>query len=111
MGARSAKAGFSDLVVVCTRCAKRQGLAKREVRGGLKRAWKRGHPGRKVRIVGTGCLGPCPKRGLAAATIGSLARRRVLLLDPALPPDATAEALLHDSGDGPQPLPLAPERP
>lgn len=97
-GARSAKAGFSELVVICTRCAKRQGFAKREVRGMLKRALKRSHPARKVRIVETGCLGPCPKRSLAAATTGSLAGGRILLLDPALSPDEAVAALLPDFG-------------
>ncbi len=94
---RTAKAPFSDLVVVCAKCAKRQGIGKREVGRGLKRAFKRAAPARKVKVVVTGCLGPCPKHLIAAATPASLAARRLLLLDPDLNLETLA-ALLPDFG-------------
>lgn len=94
---RAAKADFDDLVVVCSKCAKRQGLPKRAFGRSLKRAFKREMQGRKMRVVETGCLGPCPKRLIAVATHGSISRRRVLLLDPALPP-ATVRGLLPETG-------------
>lgn len=90
---RTAKAGFDDLVVVCAKCAKRQGLAKRAFGRSLKQAFKRETGGRKMRVVEAGCLGPCPKRLIAVATPESIGRRRVLLLDPVLPP-ATVRALI-----------------
>ncbi|MET0427864.1 MAG: (2Fe-2S) ferredoxin domain-containing protein [Microvirga sp.] len=82
---RAAKADFDDLVVVCSKCAKRQGLAKREFGRSLKRAFKRETGGRKMRVVEAGCLGPCPKRQIAVATPESIGRSRVLLLEPTLP--------------------------
>ncbi|MFD6318920.1 hypothetical protein [Methylorubrum thiocyanatum] len=91
---RTAKAGFSDLVLVCRKCAKRQGVDRKQIGRAIKRAFKQvprekgagkdTGKGFKVRILETGCLGPCPKRMLTLATPDSLARRRVLLVDPAL---------------------------
>ena len=89
---RTAKTNLSEIVVVCSKCAKRQGLRGRDLRALLKKAGKRaardGGAGR--RIVESGCLGPCPKRAVAVATGASVAAGRVVLLDPAA--DA-AEAL------------------
>ncbi|WP_246733075.1 (2Fe-2S) ferredoxin domain-containing protein [Methylobacterium sp. BTF04] len=93
-----ARAGFSDVVLVCTKCAKRQGLKKGTLRGMLKRALKRGSGGRKTRVIEVGCLGPCPKRALAVATSASLAAHRIHLLDPALAPEAAAALLFPDFG-------------
>ncbi|GJE80637.1 hypothetical protein [Methylorubrum thiocyanatum] len=91
---RTAKAGFSDLVLVCRKCAKRQGVDRKQIGRAIKRAFKQvprekgagkdTGKGFKVRVLETGCLGPCPKRMLTLATPDSLARRRVLLVDPAL---------------------------
>jgi hypothetical protein len=104
-GARTAKAGFSDLVLVCRKCAKRQGVARKQIGRAVKQALKQGARGDgsakragkvrlgKVRLVETGCLGPCPKRMLTLATPDSLARRRVILVDPALE-DLAAGALV-----------------
>ena len=64
---RAVKSKIDAVVLVCTKCQKRQGMPKRTVRDLLKRGLKRGHPKRKLRIVETGCLGPCPKRALAVA--------------------------------------------
>ena len=97
---RSAKTKIAEIVVVCAKCAKRQGLRPRDVRGLLKGAAKRAaRDGRlqgrtKIRVVESGCLGPCPKRALAVATGASVAAGRVLLLDPAAGPDAALAAIL-----------------
>lgn len=95
---RMARAGFSDLVLVCTKCAKRQGLKKGAVRGMLKRSLKRRPLARKTRVVEVGCLGPCPKRALAVATSDSLAARRIHLLDPAAPGEVAVAMLFPDFG-------------
>ncbi|WP_232631589.1 hypothetical protein [Methylobacterium sp. Leaf118] len=93
--ARTAKAGFAEMVLVCRKCAKRQGVDRKRLGRALKRAAAReaGDGARvagarkgagRVKVVATGCLGPCPKRMLTVATPASLARARVFLLDPAL---------------------------
>ncbi|CAO4181639.1 hypothetical protein [Methylorubrum populi] len=84
---RTAKAGFSDLVLVCRKCAKRQGVDRKRLGRALKRALEaapRPTGNGKVRVLETGCLGPCPKRMLTLATPDSLVRRRVILIDPVL---------------------------
>ncbi|UYW25348.1 hypothetical protein [Methylorubrum extorquens] len=92
---KTAKAGFTDLVLVCRKCAKRQGVDRKQLGRAVKRAFREGARGDgsgkgagqgfgKVRVLETGCLGPCPKRMLTLATTDSLARRRVILVDPAL---------------------------
>ncbi|TFZ60398.1 (2Fe-2S) ferredoxin domain-containing protein [Methylorubrum sp. Q1] len=96
---RTAKAGFSDLVLVCRKCAKRQGVDRKQLGRAVKRAFRQGarddgasRGAGKVRVLETGCLGPCPKRMLTLATPESLARRRVILVDPTL--DAIGPAAL-----------------
>lgn len=101
--AKAAAAPFAEIVMVCAKCAKRQGVGAKAVRGGLKRALKADRRGRKVRVVETGCLGLCPKRSLTLATAGSLGAGRLLVLDPALEPAAMLDALLpaRHPGDAP----------
>lgn len=97
---RTAKTKIAEVVVVCAKCAKRQGLRPRDVRdllkGAAKRAAKDGRlpDGTKIRVVESGCLGPCPKRALAIATGASLAAGRILLLDPAAKPATALAAVL-----------------
>ncbi len=107
---RTAKADFAEVVLVCGKCAKRQGVDRKRLGRALKRA--AGRPegearpkARKVKVVETGCLGPCPKRMLTVATTASLARGRVVLLDPTL--DALSPQAL--SLDGPAPAPVVPD--
>ncbi|KAA0125245.1 hypothetical protein CIW48_02570 [Methylobacterium sp. P1-11] len=97
---RSAKTKLSEIVVVCAKCAKRQGLRGRDLCALLKKAGKKaardgapGHRG-KLCIVEAGCLGPCPKRAVAVATGASLAAGRVILLDPAAGPAEALAAVL-----------------
>ncbi|MCJ2085898.1 hypothetical protein MKK88_07810 [Methylobacterium sp. E-005] len=97
---RSAKTKLTEVVVVCAKCAKRQGLRPRAVRALLKKAGKqatRDAAGgrRKLCVVESGCLGPCPKRAIAVATGASLAAGRVILLDPGAEPAAALAAVLH----------------
>ncbi|WP_458436045.1 hypothetical protein [Methylorubrum extorquens] len=96
---KTANAGFTDLVLVCRKCAKRQGVDRKQLGRAVKRAFRQGardaaagKGAGKVRVLETGCLGPCPKRMLTLATTDSLARRRVILVDPAL--DAIGPAAL-----------------
>ncbi|ACL58195.1 (2Fe-2S) ferredoxin domain-containing protein [Methylobacterium nodulans] len=91
---KAASAPWNDLVVVCAKCAKRQGIGK--VRKDLKRALKRTRPDRKVRVVETGCLGLCPKRSLTFATAASLRAGRLVVLDPATEAEAMAQVLVPD---------------
>ena len=91
---RTAKAKFSEVVAVCTKCAKRQGLPKRAIRDRLKAGLKDARPRVRLRIVETGCLGPCPKRLVAVATGASVAAGRILLIDPAAPAAETLGVLL-----------------
>ena len=95
-----AKTKLTEIVVVCSKCAKRQGLRPSAVRALLKKAGKqaaRDASGcrRKLRIVESGCLGPCPKRAIAVATGASVAAGRVVLLDPAAGPAEALAAVLH----------------
>ncbi|WP_407520212.1 (2Fe-2S) ferredoxin domain-containing protein [Methylobacterium oryzisoli] len=92
--AKAASAPWSEIVVVCAKCAKRQGVRAKAVRGDIKRELKRGQPGRKVRVVETGCLGLCPKRSLTFATTASLRAGRLIVVDPATAPDALVQALV-----------------
>jgi len=94
---RSAKTKLAEVVLVCRKCAKRQGLRARSVAARLKAAGKAA-PGRwaKLRIVETGCLGPCPKRLLAVATGASVATGRVLLIEPEASTEAIARAILPE---------------
>ncbi|WP_342151113.1 hypothetical protein [Methylorubrum sp. SB2] len=106
-GPRTAKAGFAEVVLVCGKCAKRQGVDRKRLGRALKRAAARPEgearqKARKVKVVETGCLGPCPKRLLTVATPASLARGRVVLLAPSL--DALSPASL--SLDAPAPPPV-----
>lgn len=95
---RMARAGFSELVLVCTKCVKRQGLKKGSLRSRLKREMKGRSFSGKPRVVEVGCLGPCPKRALAVATAESLAKQRIHLIDPAATPAQAVDALFPDFG-------------
>lgn len=95
---RVARAKFTELVLVCTKCVKRQGLKKGSLRSRLKRGLKARPLAGKPRVVEVGCLGPCPKRALAVATAESLAKRRIHLIDPAATPAQAVDALFPDFG-------------
>ena len=106
----TAKAKFGGLAVVCAKCAKRQGLKPKAIRSLLKDAHsdlcaeregpagKGGRKPRKLCVIESGCLGPCPKRAVAVATGRSLAAGRVVLLDPAAGREGARAALLPEFG-------------
>jgi hypothetical protein len=103
----TAKTRIGGLAVVCAKCAKRQGLRPKEVRNLLRDAYRdlgpasapgKGGKRRKLRILESGCLGPCPKRSVAVATGASLAAGRVLLLDPGAGVAGARAALLPEFG-------------
>jgi hypothetical protein len=104
----TAKTKFGGIAVVCAKCAKRQGLRPKEIRGLLRDAYhdlgpdpaETGKTGkrRKLRILESGCLGPCPKRSVAVATGASLAAGRVLLIDPQAGVAGARAALLPEFG-------------
>ena len=105
----TAKTKIAGLAVVCAKCAKRQGLRPKDIGGLLKDAYhdlapapaeggkkaKRG----KLRIVESGCLGPCPKRSVAVATGASLAAG----LLPEFGPIAGLAAAVETTGAGKDP--------
>lgn len=103
---RLAKAKFGGLAVVCAKCAKRQGLPAKAVRKLLKEAYEDLRPAgdtgggkrRKLCVIESGCLGPCPKRAVAVATGTSLAAGRVVLLDPGAGREGARAALLPEFG-------------
>lgn len=86
--ARTARAPFREVVVVCAKCRRKAGG--KPLRKTLKRALKSGAWGRKVRVVETSCLDLCPKRRIAVATGAQLAAGRIAVVDR----DAQAEAVL-----------------
>lgn len=109
MTARTAKSKFGGLAVVCAKCAKRQGVPAKAIRKLLKEAHADLIPApeakgkrRKLCVIESGCLGPCPKRAVAVATAASLAGGRVLLLDPDAGLAGARAALLPEFG------PIAP---
>lgn len=81
---RAAKVKFDAIVVVCAKCAKRQGFAKRDFCRSFKQAFRRETRSRKIKVIESGCFGPCPKRLVAVATPASMSRKRVVLLNPGL---------------------------
>jgi len=112
-----AKTKLTEVVVVCAKCAKRQGLRPRAVRALLKGAAKQAAKDglladrTKLCIVESGCLGPCPKRAVAVATGASLAAGRVVLLDPDSKPEEALAAVLRPVLPQPRPPNSAPIRP
>lgn len=93
---RTAKAKVAGIVMVCSKCRKRQGLRRRAVRDWIEGAMKRSGSRAKLRVVETGCLGPCPKRALAMASGASVAKGRIVLVAPADPEAALVAALVPD---------------
>lgn len=99
---RTAKAKPAEVVLVCRKCAKRAGISRKAAlrlakaaakaaakeAGAIRSSGVSSASARAVRVVETGCLGPCPKRLIAVATGASLAAGRVALLDPRADPPA-----------------------
>lgn len=90
--ARTARAPFREVVVVCAKCSRKAGGE--PLRKTLKRALKSGAWGRKVRVVETSCLDLCPKRRVAVATGAQLAAGRLMVVAPGAPAETVLDALL-----------------
>lgn len=86
---------WSLLVLVCEKCVRRAGRKglRSDLKGGLKAA--SGH--RRVKVVETGCLGLCPKRGVVVATPHDLARGGAFVLQEEAPVRDAVAALLAGS--------------
>ncbi|MEH3144455.1 MAG: (2Fe-2S) ferredoxin domain-containing protein [Methylobacterium frigidaeris] len=98
--AKLASAPWAEIVMVCTKCAKRQGVGAKAVRRGLKQGAKRLRPHGKLRVVEVGCLGLCPKRSLTLASGASLRDGRLLVFDPEAEPSTMLAALLPAAAAG-----------
>lgn len=101
--AKVARGRWSEVLLVCAKCGKRQGLGRGEMRKRLKRAAKavpdaRDFGGKargpRLRVAEVGCLGICPGKGVVAATAAGLSQGRVVVLDPAVAGEAALRALL-----------------
>jgi predicted metal-binding protein len=82
---RTETAPWSDIVLVCAKCAAKAGRGhkgKTELRSELKRALKRRGLGDSIRVVDCSCLDLCPKDGQTVASGRQLAEGRLLVVDP-----------------------------
>ena len=83
---------WSTLAFVCRKCAKR--AERGGLRTALRDALKARTGERRIRVLATGCLGICPKRGVALATPRHLAARQVVVLGNDHPVADAADALV-----------------
>lgn len=81
------------LVVVCEKCGRRAG--RKSLKSDLKAGLKASSTHRRVKVVESGCLGVCPKRGIALATPAALARGRLFVLGEDAPVQDAVDALLR----------------
>lgn len=93
-------APWTELVLVCAKCMRRQG--REDLRGELKRALRRAGC-RDLRVTTAGCLDLCPKRDVALLRGGELGGPRPLLrvVPPGCSADALADWLLATAQDPP----------
>lgn len=92
---KAARGRWSEMVLVCGKCGKRQGLGRGEMRKRLKRAAK-ADAGPRLKVVEVGCLGICPGKGVLAATGADLSRGRMIVLAPDVAGEAALRALLPE---------------
>lgn len=86
---QSARAPWSQVIVVCRKCALRAG--RKRFAKELKGAVKSEGGGKTTRVVEVGCLDLCPKRRLTVATGQDLSCGRLTVL----PPTTVACDALH----------------
>lgn len=100
----AAKAGWKELVLVCRKCSRAQSAGVdgkgTPLRKWLKRELKARGAGKRMRVVDSGCLDLCPRRGVTIARGSELMRGKPLRIfregdDPA----ALVEWLLSPTGD------------
>ena len=84
----------SAVVLVCRKCCKRAGRKglRREIRVALKAV--PGSP--RTRIVETGCLGICPRGGVAVASGPGMARGEIVVMGEAAAADTMLAGLRLD---------------
>jgi len=85
-------APWSDVVVICTKCAAKLGRGhkgKTELRGEVKHALKK-RGLKDIRVVETSCLDLCPKGGQTVATTRQMAKGKLTVVGP----DADGEAVV-----------------
>ncbi len=92
---KAARGRWSEMVLVCGKCGKRQGLGRGEMRKRLKRAAK-AEAGLRLKVAEVGCLGICPGKGVVAATGADLSRGRMLVLAPGIAGEDALRALLPE---------------
>jgi len=104
---RTEPAPWSDVVVICTKCAAKLGRGHRgktELRGEIKHALKHRGLGKRIRVVEVSCLDLCPKGGQTVATSRQMAKGRLTVVGP----DADGEDVVKLLFE--QPSPLVEER-
>ena len=95
---KSAKAPFSQAVFVCGKCARKFPGGRKAVKKALKAELKSRRWG-KVRLLETRCFDLCPKRRQVLASARTLARRRLLVVEPGFEAGAALETLLGPTGE------------
>lgn len=98
--ARREPTAFTDVVLVCAKCAAKLGRGRKhktELRGQIKKALKDRGLGGRIGVVETGCLDLCPNGAQTIATARQLCRGELTVV----PAAATGEAVvkvLFDAG-------------
>ena len=95
---KSAKTPFAQAVFVCGKCARKFPGGRKAVKKALKAGLKTRRWG-KVRLVETRCLDLCPKRRQVLASARTLARRRLVVVEPGFEAGPALEELLGPSDE------------
>lgn len=82
----------TGFVLVCGKCGKRAG--RKGLRSEIKLAFKARRGGQGVKVVETGCLGICPKGGIAVASGMGLAQGEVVVFSAAASAEEAVAALV-----------------
>lgn len=100
----AAKASWTELVLVCGKCARKAGAPKFGKR--LKSALKEAGAGKGIRIVDSTCLDLCPKNRVTLALGREIIRGRLLVASPDRVEDTAAGivAKLKSAADAPKPV-------
>lgn len=97
-GLKIAKAPFTDVVLVCSKCARKFKGAGKPVAKTLKAELKSRRWG-KVRVVETKCFDLCPKRRQVLASHRTLADHRLVVVEQGYSASAALQALLGPPSD------------
>lgn len=90
---KAAKAPFAQAVLVCGKCARKFPGGRKAIKKALKAELKSRRWG-KVRLLETRCFDLCPKRRQVLASARTLARHRLVVVEPGFEADAALETLL-----------------